>query len=148
MCLLLHGKSNRVGRLENVFILLKINMGIIDRKKNFRVGSKKWGWSDDSKQTYYFFGPIHVWFVLFISFGLVRPRKNIVVTCVSGSLPKTIWIGRQHNFFILFSESAPKIYGLSGNLKHFFFLGLIFRNADFLFIMLGQHQIFFCFPLT
>ena len=26
----------------------------------------------------------------------------------------------QHNFFILFSESAPKIYGLSGNLKHFF----------------------------
>ena len=35
---------------------------------------------------------------------------------------------------MLFSESAPKIYGLSRNLKHFF-LGLIFRNADFLFII-------------
>ena len=26
----------------------------------------------------------------------------------------------QHNFFILSSESTPKIYGLSGNLKHIF----------------------------
>ena len=35
-------------------------MGIIERKKkNFRVSSKKWGWSDDSKQTYFFFGHIH-----------------------------------------------------------------------------------------
>ena len=34
-------------------------MGIIEREKNFRVSSKKWGWSDDSKQTYFFFGPIH-----------------------------------------------------------------------------------------
>ena len=73
-----------------------------------------------------------------ISFGLVRPRKSIVVTCVSGSLPKTIRIGQSTQIFFLFSESAPKIYGLSGNLKHFF-LGLIFRNADFLFTMLGQH---------
>ena len=81
-----------------------------------------------------FFWSYTFWFASFISFGLVRLRKNIVVTCVSGSLPKTIRIGRS----ILFSESAPKIYGLSGNLKHFF-LGLIFRNADFLFIKLGQH---------
>ena len=35
-------KLNRVGRLENVFILLKKNyMGIIEWKKNFRVGSKR-----------------------------------------------------------------------------------------------------------
>ena len=35
-------KLNRVDRLENVFILLKkICMGIIERKKKFRVGSKK-----------------------------------------------------------------------------------------------------------
>ena len=95
---------------------------------------------DDSKQTYFFFLPYTFWFASFISFGLVRPRKSIVVTCVSGSLPKTIRIGQstQIFYFILFSESAPKIYGLSGNLKHFF-LGLIFRNADFLFLMLGQH---------
>ena len=29
------------------------------KEKNFRVSSKKWGWSDDSKQTYFFFGPLH-----------------------------------------------------------------------------------------
>ena len=35
-------KLNRVDRLENVFILLKkFCMGIIERKKFFRVGSKK-----------------------------------------------------------------------------------------------------------
>ena len=83
-------KLNRVGRLENVFILLK----------NFIWGSsaKKWGWSDDSKQTY-FFWPYTFWFASFISFGLVRPRKNIVVTCVSGSLPKIIRIGRSTQLF-------------------------------------------------
>ena len=86
-----------------------------------------------NKHTFLFW-PYTFWFASFISFGLVRPRKNIVVTYVSGSLPKTIRIGRS----ILFSKSAPKIYGLSGNLKHFF-LGFIFRNADFLFIMLGKH---------
>ena len=85
-------------------------MGIIERKKNFRVSSEKWGWSDDSKQTHFFFWPCTFWFASFISFGLVRPRKNIVVTCVSGSLPKTFRIGRS----ILFSVSAPKIYGLWG----------------------------------
>ena len=53
-------KLNRVGRLENVFFFVKnFYMGIIERKKNFRVSSKKWGWSDDSKQTYFFFGPLH-----------------------------------------------------------------------------------------
>ena len=74
-------------------------MGIIERKKNFRVGSKKWGWSDDSKQTYFFFWPYTFWFASFISFGLVRSRKNIVVTCVSGSLPKIIRIGRSTQLF-------------------------------------------------
>ena len=82
-------------------------MGIIERKKTLGSAAKNWGWSDDSKQTY-FFWPYTFWFASFISFGLVRPRKNIVVTCVSGSLPKTIRIGRS----ILFSESAPKIYGM------------------------------------
>ena len=67
-----------------------------------------------------FFWPYTFWFASFISFGLVMPRKNIVMTCVSGSLPKTIRIGRSTQLFILFSESAPKIYSLSGNLKHFF----------------------------
>ena len=74
-------------------------MGIIERKKNFRVGSKKWGWSDDSKQTHLFFLPYTFWFASFISFGLVRPRKNIVVICVSGSLPKIIRIGRSTQLF-------------------------------------------------
>ena len=84
-------------------------MGIIERKKNFRVSSKKWGWSDDSKQTYFFFfWPYTFWFASFISFGLVRQRKNIVVTCVSGSQSKKNRIGRS----ILFSESAPKINGM------------------------------------
>ena len=68
------------------------------------------------------------------------------MTCVSGSLPKTNRIGRSAQLFYLFSESATKIYGRSGNLKHFF-LGLIFRNADFLFIMLGQREKLL-FPLT
>ena len=71
-----------------------------------------------------FFWPYTFWFASFISFGFVRPRKNIVVTCVSGSLPKKLGSVGQLNFFILFSESAPKIYGLSGNLKHTFFLAL------------------------
>ena len=91
-------KLNRVGRLENVFVK-KFYMGIIEREKNFRVGSKIWGWSDDSKQTYFFFWPYTFWFASFISFGLVRPRKNIVVTCVSGSLPKINRIGRSTQLF-------------------------------------------------
>ena len=47
----------------------------------------------------FFFWPYTFWFASFISFGLVRPRKNIVVTCVSGSLPKTIRIGRSTQLF-------------------------------------------------
>ena len=46
-----------------------------------------------------FFWPYRIWFASFISFTLVRPRKNIVVTCVSGSLPKTIRIGRSTQLF-------------------------------------------------
>ena len=84
-------------------------MGIIERKKkNFRVGSKKWGWSDDSKQTNFFL-PYTFWFASFISFGLVRPRKNIVVTCVSGSLPKTIRIGRSTQLFFYFLSLPQKL---------------------------------------
>ena len=109
-------------------------MGIMERKKKTLGSAAKNGDGRIIVNKHTFFWPYTFWFASFISFGVVRPRKNIVVTCVSGSLPKTIRIGRS----ILFSESAPKIYGLSGNLKHFF-LGLTFRNADFLFIMLGQH---------
>ena len=46
-----------------------------------------------------FFLPYTFWFASFISFGLVRPRKSIVVTCVSGSLPKTNRIGQSTQFF-------------------------------------------------
>ena len=46
-----------------------------------------------------FFLPYTFWFASFISFGLVRPRKSIVVTCVSGSLPKTIRIGQSTQLF-------------------------------------------------
>ena len=46
-----------------------------------------------------FFLPYTFWFASFISFGLIRPRKSIVVTCVSGSLPKTIRIGQSAQLF-------------------------------------------------
>ena len=83
-------------------------MGIIERKTNFRVSSKNGdGRMIVNKHTFIFW-PYTFWFASFISFGLVRPRKNIVVTCVSGSLPKTIRIGRSNLFF----ESAPKFYGM------------------------------------
>ena len=45
------------------------------------------------------FLPYTFWFASFISFGLVRPRKSIVVTCVSGSLPKTIRIDQSTQLF-------------------------------------------------
>ena len=73
-------------------------MGIIERKKNFRVGSK----NRDGRMTvnkHTFIWPYTFWFASFISFGLVMPRKNIVVTCVSGSPPKTIRIGRSTQLF-------------------------------------------------
>ena len=89
-------KLNRVDRFENVFILL-ICMGIIERKKNLGSAAKnRDGWMIVNKHT---FLPYTFWFASFISFGLVRPRKSIVVTCVSGSLPKTIKIGRSTQLF-------------------------------------------------
>ena len=53
----------------------KFYMGIIERKKNFRVGSKKWGWSDDSKQTYFFFGPIHFGLLHLFHLALLGQEK-------------------------------------------------------------------------
>ena len=68
-------------------------MGIIERKKTLGSAAKNGdGRMIVNKHT--FFLPYTFWFASFISFGLVRPRKNIVATCVSGSLPKTIRIGR------------------------------------------------------
>ena len=78
-------------------------MGIIEwKKKHFRVSSKQYGWSDDSKQTYVYFLPYTFWFASFVSFCLVRPKPNIVVTCVSGSLPETIRIGRSTQLFLFY----------------------------------------------
>ena len=48
---------------------------------------------------HFLFWPYTFWFASFISFGLVRPRKNMVVTCVSGSLPKTIRISQSTQLF-------------------------------------------------
>ena len=91
-------------------------MGIIERKKKTLGSVAKNGDGGMIVNKHTFFLPYTFWFASFISFGLLGQETKIVVTCVSGSLPKTIRIGRS----ILFSESAPKIYGLSGNLKHFF----------------------------
>ena len=54
------------------------------------------------------FWPYTFWFASFISCGLVRPRKNIVVTCVSGSLPKTISIGRSTQLFCFIFRVCTK----------------------------------------
>ena len=73
-------------------------MGIIERKKKIRPAAKnRDGRMIVNKHT--FFLPYTFWFASFISFGLVRPRKSIVVTCVSGSLPKTIRIGQSTQIF-------------------------------------------------
>ena len=88
-------KLNRVDRLENVFILYG------DNRKEKKIGSaakNRDGWMIVNKHTFFFL-PYTFWFASFISFGLVRPRKRIVVTCVSGSLPKTIRIGRSTKLF-------------------------------------------------
>ena len=74
-------------------------MGIIERKIK-TLGSaaiERDGRMTVNKHT--FFWPYTFWFPSFNSFGLVMPRKNIVVTCVSGSLPKTIRIGRSTQLF-------------------------------------------------
>ena len=68
-------KLNRVGRLENVFILLKILYGDNRKEKNFRVSSKKWGWSDDSKQTYFSFGSIHFGLLHLFHLALLGQEK-------------------------------------------------------------------------
>ena len=73
-------------------------MGIIERKKNLGSAAKnRDGRMIVNKHTCFL--PYSFWFASFISFGLVRPRKIIVVTCVSGSLPKTIRIGRSTQLF-------------------------------------------------
>ena len=98
-------KLNRVGRLDNVFVK-KFYMGIIERKKSLGSAAKnRDGRMIVSKHTFFFWS-YTFWFASRISFCLVRPRKNIVVTCVSGSLPKTIRIGGSTQLFILFFESA------------------------------------------
>ena len=79
-------------------------MGIIEWKKKKTLGSAakhRDGRMIVNKHT--FFWPYTFWFASFISFGLVRPRQNIVVTCVSGSLPKTIRIGRSTQLFYFIS---------------------------------------------
>ena len=104
-------KLNMVGRSENVFILLKILYGdYIMEKKIGSAAKNRDGRMIVNRHTF-FLGPI--------LFGLLH-------------------LFRSAQLFYLFSESATKIYGQSGNLKHLF-LGLIFKNADFLFITLGQH---------
>ena len=85
-------------------------MGIIERKKTLGSAAENGvGRMIVNKHTF-FFGPIHfgLLHLFLLEIMKFRPRKNIVMTCVSGSLPKTIRIGRS----ILFSESAPKIYGM------------------------------------
>ena len=93
-------KLNRVGRSENVFILLKKIYG------DNRMGKKTLGSAAKYRDgrlivnKHTFFWPYTFWFASFISFGLVRPRKKYsCVTCVSGSLPKTIRIGRSAQLF-------------------------------------------------
>ena len=74
-------------------------MGTIERKKKNLGSAAK---NRDGRMIvnkHIFFLPYTFWFASFISFGLVRPRKRIVVTCVSGSLPKTIRIGRSTQLF-------------------------------------------------
>ena len=58
-----------------------------------------------NKHTFFCFGPLHFGLIHLFLLALLGQEK---MTCVSGSLPKTIRIGRS----ILFSESAPKIYGI------------------------------------
>ena len=72
-------KLNKVGRLENVFILLK---NFIWEKKNFKLSSKKWGWSDESKQTYFFFGPIHFGLLHLFLLALLCQEKYSCDLCL------------------------------------------------------------------
>ena len=47
----------------------------------------------------HFFGPIHFGLLHLFHLALLGQEKNIVVTCVSGSLPKIIRIGRSTQLF-------------------------------------------------
>ena len=76
-------KLNRVSRSENVFILLKkIIWGQYNGKKTLGSAAKnRDGRMIVNRHT--FFWTYTFWFASFISLGLVRPRKNIVVRLVS-----------------------------------------------------------------
>ena len=74
-------------------------MGTIERKKKTLGSAAKNGDGRMIVNQHTFFLPYTFWFASFISFGLVRPRKNIVVTCVSGSLPKQL--GSVGQFYFL-----------------------------------------------
>ena len=96
-------------------------MGIIERKKkNLGSAAKN---SDGrmivNKHTFFFL-PYTFWFASFISFGLVRPRKSIVVTCVSGSLPKTIRIGQSTQIFYFIFRVCAKNLRSVGELETLF----------------------------
>ena len=74
-------KLNRVGRSENVFILLRILYGdnIMKKKKKTLGSSAKNGDGRKIVNRHTFFWLYTFWFASFISLGLVRPRKSIVV---------------------------------------------------------------------
>ena len=61
-------------------------------------------------------------FASFISFGLVRPRKKYsCVTYVSGSLPKTIRIGRSTQlFYFIFCVCAKNLRSVGEPETYFF----------------------------
>ena len=79
-------------------------MGIIEwGKKTLGSAAKnKDGWMIVNKHTFCF-GPIHFGLFHLFHLAVLGQEKNIVVTCLSGSLPKTIRIGRSTQlFFFLF----------------------------------------------
>ena len=94
-------------------------MGIIERKKSLGSAAKnRDGRMVVNKHT--FFWPYTFRFASFISFGLIRPRKNIVVTCVSGSLRKELGSVGQHNiFYFIFSVCAKNLRSVGEPETHF-----------------------------
>ena len=72
-------------------------MGIIEWKKTLGSAAKNRDGRMIVNKHFFFFLPYTFWFASFISF--VRQRKNMAVTCVSGSLPKTIRIGQSTQLF-------------------------------------------------
>ena len=113
-------KLNRVGRLENVFILLKILYGDNRMEKKTSGSAAK---NRDSRMIvnkHTFFGPIH--FCLLHLFHLALLGQEKIYLWLVSQVPCRKQLGSvcQHNFFILSSQTAPNIYGRSGNLKHTF----------------------------